>query len=295
MKLRLLALAALLAVSSSSFAGPAEPKRSVALAKTWEAAVEEAKLLNVPIVVHSHGFYCGPCWGMHDAVMCNKKYIEFANDNTVEVIALQRLDEGIEKKDKRAETYEAKVNGETVQYMVEFPGLTVEDMLALGKSKANTYNDTGGIPYTALVNPWNEEKLTFWKGGTSAGTIEEAVLEARKAMTKEHGKGVARKDVKALADAEAAAAAKVAKGEFSAAIDALAKVSGKMAKAPDAMKTRYEASKGKIVEAAEKAIASVEEKKAEDPSAAKTALTALLARLKGTGLEQRAKDLLATL
>lgn len=28
----------------------------VTFAKTWDAAVEEAKLLNVPIVVHSHGF-----------------------------------------------------------------------------------------------------------------------------------------------------------------------------------------------------------------------------------------------
>jgi len=32
-------------------------KPSVTYAKTWEAAVEEAKLLNVPIVLHSHGFY----------------------------------------------------------------------------------------------------------------------------------------------------------------------------------------------------------------------------------------------
>lgn len=32
-------------------------KPSVAYAKSWEAAVEEAKLLNLPIVVHSHGFY----------------------------------------------------------------------------------------------------------------------------------------------------------------------------------------------------------------------------------------------
>ena len=34
-----------------------KPKPSVTYAKTWEAAVEEAKLLNVPIVLHSHGFY----------------------------------------------------------------------------------------------------------------------------------------------------------------------------------------------------------------------------------------------
>ncbi|MSR75685.1 MAG: hypothetical protein EXS14_09490 [Planctomycetes bacterium] len=34
-----------------------KPKATVEFAKTWEAAVIEAKLLNVPLVVHSHGFY----------------------------------------------------------------------------------------------------------------------------------------------------------------------------------------------------------------------------------------------
>ena len=34
-----------------------EIKPSVTYAKSWEAAVKEAKELNVPIVVHSHGFY----------------------------------------------------------------------------------------------------------------------------------------------------------------------------------------------------------------------------------------------
>lgn len=32
-------------------------KDTVTFAKTWEAAVAEAKMLNVPIVLHSHGFY----------------------------------------------------------------------------------------------------------------------------------------------------------------------------------------------------------------------------------------------
>ncbi len=31
-------------------------KDTVTFAPSWKAAVEEAKLLNVPIVVHSHGF-----------------------------------------------------------------------------------------------------------------------------------------------------------------------------------------------------------------------------------------------
>ena len=32
-------------------------KETVGFAPSWKAAVEEAKLLNVPIVLHSHGFY----------------------------------------------------------------------------------------------------------------------------------------------------------------------------------------------------------------------------------------------
>lgn len=37
--------------------GKDEPKPSVKYARSWEAAIEEAKALNVPMVVHSHGFY----------------------------------------------------------------------------------------------------------------------------------------------------------------------------------------------------------------------------------------------
>jgi len=34
-----------------------KPKRSVKYAPSWEQAAEEARALNVPIVVHRHGFY----------------------------------------------------------------------------------------------------------------------------------------------------------------------------------------------------------------------------------------------
>ena len=49
-----LALAAALGTAGG---GKDKPEPSVTYAKTWDAAVEEAKLLNLPIVVHSHGFY----------------------------------------------------------------------------------------------------------------------------------------------------------------------------------------------------------------------------------------------
>ncbi len=40
-----------------ALAGKDEPKPAVTFAHTWDKAVEEAKTLNVPLVVHSHGFY----------------------------------------------------------------------------------------------------------------------------------------------------------------------------------------------------------------------------------------------
>jgi predicted metal-binding protein len=49
----LLAAAAAIAVAGDKV----KIKPQVTYAKTWDAAVEEAKDLNVPIVVHSHGFY----------------------------------------------------------------------------------------------------------------------------------------------------------------------------------------------------------------------------------------------
>lgn len=58
MRYLLASAAALTLAATLGTAGKGEkPDPSVTYAKTWEAAVEEAKLLNVPIVVHSHGFY----------------------------------------------------------------------------------------------------------------------------------------------------------------------------------------------------------------------------------------------
>jgi hypothetical protein len=46
-----MAAAAVVAVAKDEF------KPTVRFARSWEAAVKEARELNVPIVVHSHGFY----------------------------------------------------------------------------------------------------------------------------------------------------------------------------------------------------------------------------------------------
>lgn len=47
----------LAAVATLALAAKPKIKPTVRFATSWDAAVEEAKLLNLPIVVHSHGFY----------------------------------------------------------------------------------------------------------------------------------------------------------------------------------------------------------------------------------------------
>jgi len=51
----LTSLFAVAMLAAVALAGP-KVKDSVNYAKSWNAAVAEAKLLNIPIVVHSHGF-----------------------------------------------------------------------------------------------------------------------------------------------------------------------------------------------------------------------------------------------
>ena len=54
----LLATAATISLAAAlGTAGGDEPEPSVTYVRTWDAAVEEAKLLTLPIVVHGHGFY----------------------------------------------------------------------------------------------------------------------------------------------------------------------------------------------------------------------------------------------
>jgi hypothetical protein len=293
--------AAIAAVSLAAWVGAAgagekfEPDPQVKYAASWDAAVEEAKLLNCPIVVHSHGFYCGPCWGLHSGVLKNKKYIEFSDKNTVEVICLGRLQEGIEKKDERAETYEVEKDGKKVAYLKEFPGLTVEQMLALASSKGASYNNTGKIPYTCLVDPYTLEEVAKWEGGSaSAGTIEEGVLEFRKKLEKEHGKGVSRKEIRLLGESEEKVALLSEKGEFASALTEVTKMTAKAKEWPASMTTRLTKAKDGVVAAATAEVDRLEALAATDKAEAKKGLAKVAARLKGTGLEERAKALLAS-
>jgi hypothetical protein len=278
-------------------AGPAKPRECVELAKSWDAAIAEAKALNVPILLHAHAWGSAVSWDMHEEVMCNKAYMDFAALNTVEVIVIGGVEDAVAAKDPRAATYEGKdASGAKVRYLVEFPGLTVADLVALKASKADSYNNSGASPFTAVVDPWDQGVGQIWTAAAAVDFIMDAVSKAKAILERHHGKSDTRADLRELTAASADADAKAAKGDFAGAVAAVTKVRGSKSNSSERFKRSADDEIGKIVAAAQKALDSVEaKKKAGDAAGAKSDLAALIPRLVGTGLEEKAKALLDTM
>ena len=223
---------------------------------------------------------------MHSAVMQNKKYIKFAEKNTVEVLSITGVRAEMEKGTPKAATYKKK--GDDKEYLVEWPNLTIEDIERVAGSPANRYNTTGGIPYTSIINPHTLKE--FGKGYRSKGAIEDAVKQYRKELVKAHGKGVARKTINKINGTVASADALVAKGDFSKALSTLKKANSQ--KLHKDLAAKLDTASKSVVEAATKAL---DEVLASDDVQKKRNLSRLMGKLKGTGLEDKAREALKSL
>lgn len=232
---------------------------------------------------------------MHSAVMQNKDYIKFADKSTVEVIALGQLQKGIDRGDRKASTYKKKVNGEEVELLVEFPNLTVAEVMALRNSKASSYNDTGKIPFTALVDPHTEKEMVRWSGGTSGSTIMDRVKDVTKTLKKSHGKGISRKELGQLSEAIAESQEEAVEGEYSKAMTCLTKAGKKSKDWPQVMQQKLEKARAAVIQKANTQLDEIEAYGELDPVEAKKKLNRLKSKLRGTGLESRSKELVESL
>ena len=232
---------------------------------------------------------------MHSAVLQGKKYIKFADESTVEVICMNGVDQGVKKGHRNALTYKKEVDGEEVELMVAFPNLTFDEMMALLRSKANQYKDADVSPYTSLVNPHTQEEMAKIIGAFSDSKMMEKVREATKSLREEYGRGISRQEIRDLEDAEVAARAEAAKGNYGKAIAALGKASKSVADWPQQMQDRVNQARREITDAAELALDAIKETSHEDPEGALKSLSRLKQKLRGTGLEQRAKELMTEL
>ncbi|MEZ6196694.1 MAG: hypothetical protein R3F20_13370 [Planctomycetota bacterium] len=212
---------------------------------------------------------------MHSAVMQNKKYIAFAAENTVEVLCLSSLDAAVQKKDPKAATYKR----DKKDYMVQWPSLTYDQIIALSQTKElREYNDSGYIPYTCIVDPYTGKKLGF--GYRDAASIIEAVGKLKSEM-KTKGPGFAEQLAEAVAPA--------GQGEFYKALNAVkkVKVKGRVSKAvKEKLDARVDAATERIIEMAK---AKVEETIALPTEEAIPALEKLIPHLRGTKLDLDAK------
>jgi len=224
-------------------------------------------------------------------VLQGKKYIKFANDNTVEVMAMGKISQGQSRKDKRLDTFKGK-DGKV--YLAGWPNLTLEELEKLARSKAARYNDTGKIPYTVVIDPYTLEKMgDHIGGGYAAGTLQDLVLAARKTLDKQHGKGLSRKTLAKYKKEENKIRETLEEGDTVKALSAAKVLEKKSAKnkglqektgklMDDILKDA-----GKLLDDAEALIAR------DDLKGASRMLGSLARALKGTALEERARDLLA--
>ena len=168
----------------------------------------------------------------------NEKYIAFSDDNSVEVLALGSLDQGMSNpKDRRNEQYDAKdESGNPVRYLKEFAGCTVEQLNALNSSQAGQYNKTGKIPYVGVVDPFTLKEMKSMPGGAAAGGLMDAVTEAKAQLNKEHGPSMKRSTLRKFKASVKAIEDQIGKGASKALAD-LSKLKTSIAKEGDSLKT----------------------------------------------------------
>jgi hypothetical protein len=231
---------------------------------------------------------------MHSSVLQNKKYIEYASDNCVDVLVLSRLEEGIEKHDAKAETYDAAdEKGEKVQRFLNWPSLTLAEIQGFRSTKAATYNQSGKIPYTSIVNPYTLEEMQSWIGGQSAKTIMDALDEQKKVLEKEHGPSLTRSVLQKFREQEDKVREALEKQGVAKALTVFKGLERFVEKYGDAMKAKAAEVRETLMAAAKAEL----DKAAEligsgDLAAAKKILSSLRFALKGTDLAPQLEELL---
>ncbi len=226
----------------------------------------------------------------------NEKYIEFAEDNTVEVLCLQEVDKGMKDASQKAKsgTYEAKdETGKTVTYLKEYAGMSVEHLNTLNSSPAGQYNDSGFNPYIAIVDPHTLKKMKGLTKGSAAGGLMDAVAEAKATLNKEHGPSMKRSTLLKFQAGVKAVEESLTKGGSAKALGEYRKLEASIAKEPQALKDEAKKLEEKLLDAAKSDLDKADGFiAAGDMKAASALLKPFASLLKGTDLEARLKELL---
>jgi hypothetical protein len=171
--------------------------------------------------------------------------------------------------------------------------MTVEQVNALNSSPAGQFNDTGKIPYVAIIDPFTLKKMKPMPGGGAAGQLMDAVIEAKKQLNAAHGPSVKRTTLQKLTTGVKAVEATLAKDGVAKAFADYRKLESSVAKEPEAVKAKVQPLFDKLMEAARTQLDDAEGKiAAGDLKGAEKIVKSLASPLKGTDLEARVRELL---
>jgi len=229
---------------------------------------------------------------VHRSVLMNKSYIKFAALNTVEVISMEEIDRAVEKKSSHIKTYKTKdAYGDEIDYLVEFDGLTIDELKDLSSTDAIlSFMEGGRIPYTAIVDPHTGEAMEAMKGKPTVASLSAAVLRARQVLTEKHGRGLPRKQWDGLAAAEVRVDLLCIAGKFVDALKAHKKAAAEFKQPPKIVKTRLVVIRESI-DADVKKLLDACEKKDKLDAKARRELASLAKALGDTPLGKRAANL----
>ena len=231
---------------------------------------------------------------MHRSVLKNPAYGKFAAQHTVEVITMEELDIAVAKESRNIKTYKDKDPwGEEQDYLIEFPGLTLDDLRDLSSSDALNYMQGNRIPYTAVVDPHTLKEMEGLRGVKTAKELMAAITLHRKALLLQYGKGVERKLWNGVGKGLIRIDVHLGKGEIAEAMQLYRKLEAETARKPEVLKKRVRPALEVIVDEAGLRIDAIERSMVEGKAkSAKAELTKLKGALAGTPLVKRIEALL---
>ncbi len=234
---------------------------------------------------------------MHRAVLHSAKYIKYARENAVEVITMEEIDVAERKKSKDIRTYKTKDDyGEEVEYLSEFPGITMEELKRISADSAPPieYMRGGKIPYHGFVDPHSMKEMESVRGKRSVAQMIALIEKHKKTLKEKHGAGIERKHWRSAGQREIEIDLALAKSDFLAALKAHDAMALLVKRPAAALKTRIESAFEVIESDLAKHLDTVEAMNGPERKNAAKKIKKLLPLLNDTKLEERAKAIAGT-
>lgn len=234
---------------------------------------------------------------MHRAVLHSAKYIKYARENAVEVITMEEIDVAERKKSKDIRTYKTKdAYGDEVEYLAEFPGITMEELKRISADNAPPieYMQGGKIPYHGFVDPHTMKEMESVRGKRSVAQMIALIEKHKKTLKEKHGAGIERKHWREAGKREIEIDLALAKTDFLGALKAHTAMALIVKRPAAALASRIESAYEVIEADLSKYLDSIETMDRAERKRAVKNVTKMLQYLESTALKERAKALAGT-